>query len=51
MKDFEKIVVALIVLTIIAVVVGGGKAAQFISTAGGFLVNMTQKVVGSNNAT
>jgi len=46
MGDFEKVMVALIVLTIVAVIVGSGQGASFIGTAGQFLVSMVNKTQG-----
>ena len=46
MGDFEKVMVALIALAIIAVIVGSGQGASFIGTAGQFLVSMVNKTQG-----
>ncbi len=48
MNDFEKVVIALIVLAIVAVIVGSGQTQGFISTAGGFLISMVNKVQAPN---
>lgn len=47
MSDFSKIVVALLTLTLIAVVVASGQTAAFIKGAGGFLSASASKVVNS----
>jgi len=46
MSDFEKVMIALIVLALVAVVVGSGQAQGLISTAGDFLVSMVKKTQG-----
>ena len=47
METYQKVLIGLIVLAIVAVVVGNGKATTLIGAAGNFLVSMTQKVTGS----
>jgi len=48
MSDFEKVMIALIVLAIVAVVVGSGQGSNFIGTAGQFLVSMVNKTQGKS---
>jgi hypothetical protein len=47
MADFEKIIIAIIVLALIAVIIGSGKTVGFIQSASGFLVAMVNKVQGN----
>ena len=46
MGDFEKVMIAVIVLALAAVIVGSGLGANFIGTLGQFLVSMVNKTQG-----
>ncbi len=47
METYQKVLIGLITLAIVAVVVGSGKATQLIGAAGAFLISMTNKVTGT----
>jgi len=46
MDDFEKVMIALIILATVAVIVGSGQGSGFVGTAGQFLVSMVNKTQG-----
>ena len=46
LSDFEKVLIALFSLAIVAVLVGTGQAQGFIGVLGNFLVAMVNKVNG-----
>ena len=49
METYQKILIGLITLAIVAVIVGSGKATTLIGAAGNFVVSMTQKVAGAGS--